>query len=318
MEGIPEGKRVEKKVTKSGRAAVSFIAALSAFLSMIGCKTEEKTVENASVPVETIVVGCDVYPPFNYTSESGRPTGIDIDLATEAFRRMGYEPEFKSIDWENKKNLVESGEIDCIWSCFSMAGRGDEYNWAGPYMVSRQVVAVMPESDIWSLDDLEGKVLAVQVTTKPEELFLGEDPDLPNLKYLFSLQNRELIYPMLSKGYVDAVAAHETSIDQYMSDYDVSYRILDEPLLTVGLGVAFAKTDKRGLDRKLTETLDEMREDGTSKAIVSKYLDNPDGYLELDELKDESNEMQTDEEHGEQGSIQMAGEGDRDGEKESE
>ncbi len=318
MEGVSRRGSIEKENTKSGRAAVCMIAALSAFLSMIGCKPEKKTVENTPVSAETIVVGCDVYPPFNYTSESGKPTGIDIDLATEAFRRMGYEPEFRAIDWENKKELVESGKIDCIWSSFSMAGREDEYNWAGPYMVSRQVVAVMLDSDIWTLNDLEGKVLAVQVTTKPEELFLGEDPDLPNLKYLFSLQNRELLYPMLSKGYVDAVAAHETSIDQYMSDYDVSYRILDEPLLTVGLGVAFSKEDERGLDRKLTETLDEMREDGTSKAIVGKYLDDPDRYLELDELKDKSNKMQKEEAYEEQGSTQMIGEGDHDGEKGSE
>lgn len=312
MEGVSKGRRMKEKIIKSGRVAVSMIAALSAFFSVVGCKAEEKT-ENAPVPVQTIAVGCDVYPPFNYTSESGKPTGIDIDLATEAFHRMGYEPEFIAIDWENKKKLVESGEIDCIWSCFSMQGRADEYNWAGPYMVSRQVVAVMPESDICSLDDLEGKVLAVQVTTKPEELFLGEDPNLPNLKYLFSLQNRELIYPMLSKGYVDAVAAHETSIDQYMKDYDVNYRILDEPLLTVGLGVAFAKDDERGLDRKLTEILDEMREDGTSETIIGKYLDNPDGYLELEELT--SKEQSSDEQ---QSSLQITEEGDHDGEKESE
>ena len=34
------------------------------------------------------------------------------------------------INWEKKKELVESGEIDCIMGCFSMEGRLDDYRWA--------------------------------------------------------------------------------------------------------------------------------------------------------------------------------------------
>ena len=53
--------------------------------------------------------------------------------------------------------------------------------------------------------------------------------------------SRELIYTFLGKGYVDVVAAHEESIVQYMKDYDASFRILEDPLMVVGIGVAFAK-----------------------------------------------------------------------------
>ena len=37
-----------------------------------------------------------------------------MELATEAFRRMGYQVDVVQINWEKKKELVESGEIDCI------------------------------------------------------------------------------------------------------------------------------------------------------------------------------------------------------------
>ena len=57
-----------------------------------------------------------------YLNEDGIPTGIDVELATEAFRRMGYQVEVIQINWEKKKELVESGEIDCIMGCFSMEG----------------------------------------------------------------------------------------------------------------------------------------------------------------------------------------------------
>jgi len=75
---------------------------------------------------------------------------------------MGYKARFIYIDWEDKKNLLADRTIDCAWGSFSMDGRENEYRWAGPYMTSRQVVAVNMESDIYSLEDLEGKTIAVQ------------------------------------------------------------------------------------------------------------------------------------------------------------
>lgn len=70
-----------------------------------------------------IKIGSDNYPPYNYLDENGVPTGIDVELATEAFDRIGYNIEVITIDWEKKKELVENGEIDCIIGCFSMEGR---------------------------------------------------------------------------------------------------------------------------------------------------------------------------------------------------
>ncbi len=274
MKGIPKIHRL-----------FAVICAFTVFLCSCGNRTESSSTQTSDT-LPTIVVGCDNYPPFSYTDTNGKPTGLDTELATEAFRRMGYQAEFITIDWENKKELLEDGSIDCIWCCFSMEGRTDQYNWAGPYMLSRQVIAVNPDSDIYTLQQLENKTVAVQATTKPEELFLSqENSNIPKVKSLFSMQNRELIYPMLSKGYVDAIAAHETSLQQYMNDYHVEYRILDEPLLTVGLGVAFSLDDNRGLDKELSATLEEMRKDGTSEEIIGQYLEHPSTYLEVEDYE---------------------------------
>ena len=227
-----------------------------------------------------IVVGSDTYPPYIYLNNDGVPAGIDVEIATEAFRRMGYSTRFEPIDWEQKTTLVESGAIDCIWGCFSMEGREALYHWAGPYMVSRQVVAVNDDSSIQSLSDLAGKSIAVQSTGKPEELFLsGSDPRLPQGVDVFSIQ-----YALLGCGYVDAIASHETTILQYMKDNSVAFRILSEPLLVTGLGVAFATNDSRGLDSQLNDTFAQLREDGTLEQIVGKYLENPSQYLEVDTI----------------------------------
>ena len=87
---------------------------------LAGCKNTDNTKEEPEKP--------DNYPPYNYLNEDGVPTGIDVELATEAFKRMGYQVEVAQINWEKKKELVESGEIDCIMGCFSMEGRLDDYH----------------------------------------------------------------------------------------------------------------------------------------------------------------------------------------------
>ena len=268
-----KGKRVIAGILLAGILAVP----------LAGCKNTDNTKEENEKPV--ITIGSDNYPPYNYLNEDGIPTGIDVELATEAFNRMGYQVEVVQINWEKKKELVESGEIDCIMGCFSMEGRLDDYRWAGPYIASCQVVAVNENSDIYKLSDLEGKNLAVQSTTKPEGIFLKRtDERIPKLGNLISLGHRELIYTFLGKGYVDAVGAHEESVVQYMKDYDTSFRILEEPLMVVGIGVAFAKDDDRGICEQMDQTLEEMRQDGTSLKIIEKYLDDPEKYLEVDDL----------------------------------
>ena len=258
-------KRRMKRVIAAG-------VALAMALACCGCGGKQQQSEESAENLPKIIVGSDNYPPYNYEDANGKPTGIDAELAIEAFRRMGYEVEFKYINWEEKKKLVENGEIDCIWGSFSINGREDQYHWTDPYMISRQVVAVRAESGIYSLQDLKDRRIAVQSTTKPEEIFeKHEDSRIPELEEVISIQNRELLYPFLSKGYVDAIAAHETSILQGMKDYGLEYRILDEPLLIVGLGVAFSLNDDRAFEQ--------MREDGTMEKIIGKYLEHPQTYL---------------------------------------
>ena len=259
----------------------TLLAASTALGGLTACGGTDA--KNCGLP--QILIGSDTYPPYIYLNNDGTPAGIDVEIATEAFRRMGYAARFEVIDWEQKTALVESGAIDCIWGCFSMQGRETLYRWAGPYMVSRQVVAVNADSSIQSLSDLSGKTVMVQSTSKPEGIFLsGSDPRIPQTVEVFSIEDRSVQYAMLACGYVDAIAAHEMAILQYMKDNNAVFRILEEPLLVTGLGVAFAKNDSRGLDHQLNDTFAQMREDGTLERIVGKYLEHASQYLEVDTI----------------------------------
>lgn len=264
------------------KISISFIIYM--FIAVLcGCRDNQNDVNaNEGVQLKEIIIGSDIQPPFNYVDSDGNPTGIDVELATEAFRRMGYKAVFVNINWDDKQELLSSHTIDCVWGSFSMNGREDKYRLAGPYMKSRIVIAVNKDSNIYTIEDLWDKTVAVQAASKPEEMFLNmEDSRIPRIRSLLSMKNRELTYPMLSKGYADALAVNEVIINQYMKDYNMQFRILEESLDTVGLGVAFDKNDKRDIDRRLTDILINMRDDGTEKEILEKYVGDTDKYLEV-------------------------------------
>lgn len=246
-------------------------------------KSAASHAKNASL--KTLNVGSDLYPPFVYSDEYGNIVGLDVEILTEALARIGYKPKYQLIDWEKKKELLANGELDCVMGSFSMTGRENEYRWAGPYLASRQVVAVDPESDIYTLADLKDKVVAVQSTTKPEGILLNStNENVPQIKELYSFSDRSYLNPALVEGLVDAIAAHESSLLTYEKDYGVTYRILDEPLLEVGLGTAFDINDMRGIDVKLTHAYQEMLADGTMERLVSKYFDDPSPFLNVEGL----------------------------------
>lgn len=264
------------------KISISFIIYM--FIAVLcGCRDNQYDVNaNEGVQLKEIIIGSDIQPPFNYVDSDGNPTGIDVELATEAFRRMGYKAVFVNINWDDKQELLSSHTIDCVWGSFSMNGREDKYRWAGPYMKSRIVIAVNKDSNIYTIEDLWDKTVAVQAASKPEEMFLNmADSRIPRIRSLLSMKNRELTYPMLSKGYADALAVNEVIINQYMKDYNMQFRILEESLDTVGLGVAFDKNDKRDIDRRLTDILINMHDDGTEKEILEKYVEDTDKYLEV-------------------------------------
>ncbi len=257
-------------------------AASCLLLTSCGFQTDDTSMTK----MQKLRIGSDIYPPFVFLDSNGKASGIDVDIAKTAFAGLGYEAEFEIIDWEEKKTLVENGDIDCIWGCFSMSGRESDYNWAGPYMVSRQMVAVNQSSDIYTFDDLKDKTVMVQTTSKPEEILLsGMDKRIPHIEELISTEDRAVQYAALGCGYVDAIAAHETAILKYMSDYNADFRFIEEPLLVTGIGVAFSKEDERGLSEALNEELKIMREDGSMAEIIGRYLNDPDKYLEVGSLE---------------------------------
>ena len=105
-----KGKRVIAGILLAGILAVT----------LAGCKNTDNTKEETEKPV--ITLGSDNYPPYNYLNEDGVPTGIDVELATEAFKRMGYQVDVVQINWRRKKNWWRVERLTVSWAVFPWEG----------------------------------------------------------------------------------------------------------------------------------------------------------------------------------------------------
>ena len=257
-----------KKRGKAGLLLVIGTVMMAAVL-LSACRTEDKTAVSSE---KTIVIGYDPFDPYTYQDVNGDMAGIDVEIARQAFGKLGYEPVFQVINWEDKDIYLADGTVDCLWACFTMTDREDKYQWAGPYMYSRQMVAVRDDSDIYELSGLAGKRIAVQATGKAEMAFLNAaDYGLPEVERVFSLSTTDEMYAILRKGYADAIAGHEGMLGKIVNDGTNTYRMLEESIYASELGVAFEKGTHEELARELTEILEAMKADGSIGQIAEKY-----------------------------------------------
>lgn len=263
---------------KAWSGILSVIIAALFLLSFSACKKGGEV--GGGEDFAPLTIGSDDYAPYFYRDENGEFAGIDVELAAEACRRIGRKAEFRMIEWSEKDIILGKGEVECLWGSFSMTGRENIYAWAGPYMKSRQVIAVKSDGGIKTFADLAGKSVAVQATSKPDEIFSkGEDARFSDIGHIYCFTNTEYIFAALKNGYADAIAGHEVALRERMKNSTGAYRILDETLLSVDLGVAFKKDKDEELAALVGTALRVMKNDGFTAKVLKKYGLDPDKLL---------------------------------------
>ena len=259
-----------RHLQKWKKRALRLTAALALSLGLCACSG---SAEQAQAEVQPeLVIGGTQYSPYFYQDIDGNYAGIDVEVAEEACRRIGYTPRFEEVPINQRFQALERGRVDCLWSCLTMDGREEEYQWAGPYLYTQRVVVVRADSQIESLADLEEKRVAVQAGSTSEQIVVEQlNPELPELKQLTSLPELGEVFTALRKGYADAILGHEGSLKVYTDEYPEKYRFLNMSLRSEAVGVAFLKDQDPEIVEQLNQSFAEMKEDGTLARIVESY-----------------------------------------------
>ena len=160
-----------KKLISFAAAAVMTAAAVYISPAELTMSASANTLED-----KEFIVGFDAeFPPYGYKDDNGEYVGFDLDLAQEVCDRNGWTLKKQPIEWNSKDMELKNGTIDCLWNGFTMNGRESKYTWSVPYVDNSQVVIVKDNSGINELDDLAGKIVAVQADSSALAALTGED-----------------------------------------------------------------------------------------------------------------------------------------------
>lgn len=224
-----------------------------------------------------LIVGFDAeFPPYGYKDDNGEYVGFDLDLAQEVCNRNSWTLKKQPIDWNSKDMELNSGSIDCIWNGFTMNGRESEYTWSTPYVDNSQVVIVKSDSGISELENLAGKVVAVQADSSALAALEGEDASEDNQALRATFADLQQVgdynsaFLNLESGAVDAIC-----MDIGVANYEISSRgdkfiMLKDRLSSEEYGIGF-KLGNTELRDKVQTALLEMLADGTFDEIAEKW-----------------------------------------------
>lgn len=221
------------------------------------------------------VVGLDdAFPPMGFRDEKNEVVGFDIDLAKEAARRMGVEVKFQPISWDAKNEELDSGNIDAIWNGLTITEeRKKQMLFTAPYIQDKQIIVVLPDSDIKTKADLAGKKIGIQAASSAVEAVEADTKTYAVIKdNLREFDSNDLAMRDLKGGGVDAVVVDEVVGRYYITKHPDDYKVLDENFGVEGFGVGLRLTDK-AFQAQLDKALDDMKADGTASTISEKWLE---------------------------------------------
>lgn len=199
-------------------------------------------------PDETVTVGLDsTFAPYGFL-KNGEFTGFDVELAEEVFTEMGVDYEFQSIDWSMKEAELNNGNIDMIWNGYSKTPEREELVlFSDNYVEGRVGVLVKQDSDIQSIDDLEGLKVATQEGSSQLEAIMQQPGLVESLDggRVITFSSFNEVLQELATGRVDAIVVADLVTRYYFSQNGqaADYRMLDEDFGITPTAVGFRKNE---------------------------------------------------------------------------
>ena len=219
---------------------------------------------------DTLSVGTEPgFPPFESMSESGELEGFDIDLMNAIGERAGKTIEFESLPFDGLIAALQGGSIDAAISGMTITEEREEsVDFSDPYFKAGLAIAVQESTtDIQSLDDLEGKRIAVQIGTT------GADAanSVPNAE-VTTFDSAPLALQELANGNVDAVINDApATLDAIATGNIPNVEVVGELLTEEFYGIALPQ-ESDNLEA-INTALAEVKADGTYAELYQKWFD---------------------------------------------
>jgi len=249
-------------------------------VSMMACGAKEEEaaapaeekVEEADGAVTTVTEGVltmgtnAAFPPYEFY-EGDKIVGIDAEIAEALAEKLGLTLEIVDMDFSAIITAVQTGKVDVGLAGMTVTEeRLENVNFTSSYATGVQVVIVKEDSDITSVDDLEGKLIGVQEGTTGH-IYCSDDYGEDNV---IASTNGATAVQALVQGKVDCVVIDQQPAISFV-EANEGLKILETEYVVEDYAAAVSK-DNQALTEALDAALVELIEDGSVQAILDKYI----------------------------------------------
>jgi polar amino acid transport system substrate-binding protein/arginine/ornithine transport system substrate-binding protein len=230
-----------------------------------------------SVQADPLRVGVEgAYPPFSWKEADGTLKGFDIDFAHEVCKRLDRECKLVEQEWDGMIPALLAKKFDTIIASMSITEeRKKKVDFTVKYYnTPAKLVAKKNPGFEGTAAGLNGKRLGVQRATthqcSAEKLYPGAE------LVLYATQDE--VWQDLASGRLDAQLSDSLQAFEGFLVLDVGqdFDFLGDALDDVecqGVGAGFAvRKDDSALRDALSKAIQDIRADGTYKAMNDKYF----------------------------------------------
>ncbi len=253
---------------------LAVVLGLVLLMGLTACGSSSDNEGGLTLTDGVLMVGMEIgYPPMEYFDEDGATMiGFDVEVAQAIADYMELDLEIVDTAWDGIFTGVTIDNYDCIISAVSITDdRQEDYNLTEPYVANRIVMVTRKDSGISTLEELDGKSVAVQAETTADVLVTGLIEDGLVIENYNQYEKILTCFDDLKTERVDAVLVDSVVAAYYMGEDAALYDIVWESDEPEPMAICLKKGNDE-LTAEIEAAVDALYADGTFATIATKYF----------------------------------------------
>ena len=210
------------------------------------------------------------WQPWSYHDASDTLVGYDVEVSRAIAEKLGVEPEYVESDWDSLFAGLDAGRFDIVCNGVEVTDeRAKTYDFTTPYGYIHTALAVRKDNeDIKSFEDLKGKTTANSLASTYMELAESYGATVQGIDTL------EETIQLLTAGRIDATLNADVSFYDYLNVHpDADFKLVAQTEDASHVAIPVRKgDDSTSLLEAINTAIEELRADGTLKALGEKYF----------------------------------------------